>query len=181
MGQKSAEPQEQPNIWAIPDEVWPLSQTILDAHDPAKPKGPRRADLRRVLHGIIFRVRTGCQWHQLPQQFGDDRTVHRHCQPWCQRGLLVRLWAVLVQACAALGGVDGQWQAADAAMGKARMGGALAGRTPPIAGKRGETAPRGGGDGRASGRHQRGGQCPRHPAAGRHPGGQRGGAPPTDG
>jgi putative transposase len=137
MGKKRAEPQEQPTIWEIPDEVWPLIQTILDSHYPAKPKGHRRVDLRRVLNGIIFRVRTGCQWHQLPQQFGDDSTVHRHFQQWCQRGLMARLWAVLVAACDALGGVDWQWQAADAAMGKARMGGDLIGRNPTDRGKKG--------------------------------------------
>jgi putative transposase len=61
MGKKSAEPQEQPTIWEIPDDVWPLIQTILDEHYPAKPKGHRQVDLRRVLNGIIFRLRTGCQ------------------------------------------------------------------------------------------------------------------------
>jgi transposase len=137
MGKKRAERQEQPTIWEMPDEVWPLIQTILDAPYPAKPKGHRRVDLRRVLNGSICRVRTGCQWHQLPQQFGDDSTVHRHFQPWCQRGLMARLWAVLVQACDELGGVDGPWQAADAARGKAQMGGDLVGRNPTDRGNKG--------------------------------------------
>jgi transposase len=69
----------------------------LDAHYPAKPKGHRRVDLRRVLNGIIFRLRTGCQWNHLPQEFGDDSTMHRHFQHWCHQGLFARLWAVLVQ------------------------------------------------------------------------------------
>jgi putative transposase len=137
MGKKRAKPQEQPTIWDIPDEVWPLIQTILDAHHPAMPKGHRRVDLRRVLNGSIFRLRTGCQWHQRPQQCGDDSTVHRHFQQWCQRGLLARLWAVLVQACDELGGVDWQGPAADAAMGKARMGGDLLGRNPTDRGNKG--------------------------------------------
>jgi putative transposase len=137
MGKKRAVPQEQPTIWEIPDDVWPLIQTMLDEYYPAKPKGHRRVDLRRVLNGIIFRVRTGCQWNQLPTRFGDDSTVHRHFQQWCQRGLMARLWAVLVEACDALGGVNWQWQAADAAMGKARMGGDLVGRNPTDRGKKG--------------------------------------------
>jgi hypothetical protein len=45
-GKKRAERQEQPTIWEIPDEVWPLIQTILDEHYPAKAKGHRRVDLR---------------------------------------------------------------------------------------------------------------------------------------
>jgi putative transposase len=137
MGKKRAEPQELPTIWDIPDDVWPLIQAILDAHDPAKPKGHRRVDLRRVLNGIIFRLRTGGQWNQLPKRLGDDSTVHRHFQQWCQRGLLARIWAVLVESCDELGGVDWEWQAADTAMGKARMGGDMVGRNPTDRGKKG--------------------------------------------
>jgi putative transposase len=137
MRKKKAERQEQSTLWEIPDEVWPLMQAILDEHYPAKPKGHRRVDLRHVLNGIIFRLRAGCQWNQLPTQFGDDSTVHRYFQQWCERGIMARLWAVLVAACDELGGVDWQWQAADAAMGKARMGGDRVGRNPTDRGKKG--------------------------------------------
>jgi putative transposase len=94
-------------------------------------------DLRRVLNGILFRLRTGCQWNQLPKQFGDDSTVPRHFQHWCQAGIFDRLWAVLVEAWDELHGVDGEWQAADTAMGKARMAGDLVGRNPTDRGKKG--------------------------------------------
>ena len=49
MGKKKATSQEQPTIWEVPDDVWPLIQTILDAHYPAKPKGHRRVNLSRVV------------------------------------------------------------------------------------------------------------------------------------
>jgi len=127
----------QPTIWEVPDDVWEMVELILNACYPARPKGHRRVDLRPVLNGLIFRLRTGCQWNQRPARFGDDRTVHRHFQPWCQRGILARLWAVLVACCDELGGVDWQWQAADTAVGKARMGGDLVGRNPTDRGKKG--------------------------------------------
>lgn len=127
----------QPTIWEVPDDVWALVEPILNDCYPAKPKGHRRVDLRRVLNGIIFRLRTGCQWHQLPKQLGDDSTVHRHFQQWGQRGIFAQIWAVWVEACDVLGGVNWQWQAADAAMGQARMGGELVGRNPTDRGKKG--------------------------------------------
>ena len=127
----------QPTIWAVPDDVWTLIEPMLNAWYPAKPNGHRRVDLRRVLNGIIFRLRTGCQWKQLPKQFGDDSTVPRHFQPWCQRGSMARRWAMLVEGCDELGGVDWQWQAADPTMGKARRGGALVGCNPTDRGKKG--------------------------------------------
>jgi putative transposase len=137
MDQQKTNTKPVPTIWEIPDDVWPMIQTILDEQYPAKPKGHRRVDLRRVLNGILFRLRTGCQWNQLPKQFGDDSTVHRHFQHWCQEGLFERIWAVLIEACQELGGVDWQWQAADTMLGKARMGGDLVGRNPTDRGKKG--------------------------------------------
>jgi putative transposase len=95
----------QPTIWEVPDDVWTIIEPILNECYPAKPKGHRRVNLRRVLNGIIFRLCTGCQWHQRPTQLGDHSTGHRHFQPWCQRGILARLWAVLVEACDEWGGL----------------------------------------------------------------------------
>src|SRR5688500_5766716 len=127
----------QPTIWEVPDDVWEMVELILNACYPARPKGHRRVDLRPVLNGIIFRLRTGCQWNPLPARFGDESTVHRHFQQWCQRGILARLWAVLVEFCDELGGVDWPWQAADTAVGKARMGGDLGGPQPHRPGQKG--------------------------------------------
>jgi putative transposase len=102
---------------------------------------PRRAvwatTKRRSPSTATVHLRPGCQWHQLPEPFGDDSTGHRHFQRWCELGVFEWIWATLVQACEALGGVDWQWQAADAAMGKARMGGDLVGRNPTDRGKKG--------------------------------------------
>jgi putative transposase len=75
------------------------------------------------LDGIIYRLRSGVQWNQLPKEFGDDSSVHRTFQRWVRLGLFDRIWAVLVADCAALGGVNWEWQAADTATGKARLGG----------------------------------------------------------
>jgi hypothetical protein len=50
---------------------------------------------------------------------------------------LARIWAVLVQTCDELGGVDWQWQAADTAMGKDRMGAIWWAAIPQTAAKRG--------------------------------------------
>jgi hypothetical protein len=49
--------------------------------------------------------------------------VHRTFQRWVRLGLFERLWAVLLEQCADLGGVNWEWQAADGMMGKARLGG----------------------------------------------------------
>jgi transposase len=110
-------------IWEVPDELWAVLAPLIAAVDPPKRTGRPREDARAVLNALIFRMRSGCQWNQLPERFPDDSTVHRTFQRWIRLGLFPRLWAMLLEQCAELGGVDWEWQAADGAMGKARLGG----------------------------------------------------------
>ena len=111
-----------PAIWEIPDGLWEQIHPVILKMDPAKSTGRKRANPRRILDGIIFRLRSGCQWNRLPRELGDDSTIHRTFQRWVQLGVLERIWALLIEECGELGGVDWEWQAADCAMGKARFG-----------------------------------------------------------
>ncbi len=131
MARKKKEPEPLPTIWHASDELWARVEAVLAACDPPARYGPERADQRAAFDGLIFRLRSGCQWNQLPRAYGDDSTVHRTFQRWVGRGALVRLWAELVRDCEELGGVDWEWQSADCAMGKARHGGTESDRARP--------------------------------------------------
>jgi len=122
-------------IWEVSDELWKIIQPILTELDPPSWTGRDRIDQRGALNGIIYQMRSGCQWNHLPRQFGDDSSVHRTFQRWIHKGVLERIWATLVENCEELGGVDWQWQSADGAMGKARLGGTRSVPTPRIVGK----------------------------------------------
>lgn len=123
-----------PTIWEVNDELWATFASILAELDPPPEAiGRPRADPRRILNGIIYVMRSGCQWNHLPAKYGSDSTVHRTMQRWIKQGVLQRFWAVLIENCAELGGVDWQWQSADGAMGKARFGGIKSAPTPRIA------------------------------------------------
>ena len=92
---------------------------------------------RKTLEGIIFRMRSSCQWNHLPRDLGDDSTIHRTFQRWVEGGVLERVWAVLIEECRELDGVNWEWQSADCSMGKARLGGGAIGRNPTDRGKAG--------------------------------------------
>ena len=126
MGRPKKERPEQepmPTIWRVPDELWRRVSPIIRELDAPKQTGRRRIDARGALDAIIFRMRSGCQWNQLPSDFPDDSSVHRTFQRWIELGVFERMWSALVEECEELGGVSWEWQAADAAMGKARFGG----------------------------------------------------------
>ena len=120
MPRKARQPLALSTVWEVPDDLWELFQLILEHYDPANKKGRKRIDARKALNGIIYRARTGCQWNHLPQEFGDDASLHRTQQRWEQLGLFDLLWAMIQTRCQELGGVDWQWQSADGCLGKAR-------------------------------------------------------------
>lgn len=133
MGKRHKEAKPLPTIWRVPDKLWERIAPVIEALDPPARTGRPRADARPILDGVIFRLRTGCQWNKLPEHFGDDSTIHRTFQRWIERGVLDAIWAQLVQECEELGGVNWQWQAADTAMGKAFGGAKRSAQTPRIA------------------------------------------------
>ncbi len=109
-----------PTIWRVPDDLWEKIACLLEHFDPPKQTGRPRINPRRALDGMIYRARTGCQWNQLPECFGNDASVHRTQQRWEQLGLFDAIWGMTLCCCADLDAVDWDWQAADGCLGKAR-------------------------------------------------------------
>jgi putative transposase len=116
-------------IWEVPDKLWEEIEQVIREIDPPKETGRPRVDARRAFDGIIYRLRTSCQWNHLPENFGSDSSVHRTFQRWVEKGVFQEVWALLIERCDDLGAVEWKWQAADGAMGKARSGGTSSART----------------------------------------------------
>jgi len=110
---------------------------VINEIDPPKATSRPWESARRILDALIFRFRTECQWNQMPRVYGDDATIHRTFQRWRQLGLFTKIWAMLIQECDELGEVNWEWQAADTALGKARLGGDQIGANPTDRAKKG--------------------------------------------
>ena len=106
--------------------------------DPPKPKGRKRVDQRKMLEGVIFRMRSSCQWNHLPKDLGDDSTIHRTFQRWVEGGVLEGVWAVADRRMLGVGWCKlGPGSPPIARWGRARFGGALLDRNPTDRGKAG--------------------------------------------
>lgn len=127
-------------IWRCPDALWEKVALVLDELDPPAGTGRKRVDQRKAFDGLIYQLRTGCQWNALPREFGDDSSVHRTMQRWVAKEVLPLIWSLLVAECEGLGGVDFAWQAADGVMGKARSGGIMWAKTQRIAARTARSA-----------------------------------------
>lgn len=72
---------------ALSDDQYRLIEPLLPA---AKPGGrPRTTDLRRLLDGLFYVVRTGCQWRHLPPPpaFPPWQTVYRYFRAFLDDGV----------------------------------------------------------------------------------------------
>ena len=171
---RQVEPLE--TIWEIPDDLWEKVEPVILEGTPPKTTGRKRVNPRPILNGIIFRLRSGCQWNHLPKTFGDDSTIHRTFQLWVESGVLNQVWSVMVEECEELEVWTGNGKQRIAPWVKLAWGG----RNWPQShgpGQGGQQAkPVGRGGWRASESSGSWSQCPRHQAAGSHPGSHCGGA-----
>jgi putative transposase len=79
----------------VTEAQWALLATLLPARK-WRPGGPGRppCDLRRVINGILYLLKTGCQWRMLPREFGKWSTIYAYCKRWRCAGV----WAKLMEA-----------------------------------------------------------------------------------
>jgi putative transposase len=132
------EPHSSPTFFRSPSRgLWPCKTPRTRLARPGPERGRKRASARPILDGLIYHFRTGCQWNQIPEVYGDDSTIHRTFQRWVKIGLFEMIWSLLLAECDQLGMVDWRWQAADGSMGKARNGGDQIGPNPADRAKQG--------------------------------------------
>jgi putative transposase len=75
----------QPYPSDLSDSEW----EILTAHIPVPKTGgrPRRCNLREILNGIFYVLRSGCAWRLLPHDFPPWQTVYHYFRHWCVQGV----------------------------------------------------------------------------------------------
>ncbi len=105
------------------DAFWRQIEPLLPKY-AASPRGGRpRADLRQVMNGIFYVLRTGCQWKALPREYGSGSTAHRYFQEWVQEGVFGTASQRILQRYDRKRGIGWNWQSVDGSMTKAPLGG----------------------------------------------------------
>src|SRR5205809_781378 len=113
---------DDPTIWRVDDALWARVAPLLVVVKPRKKPGrPRNAD-RPLFNGVIWVLRTGAQWQEVPREFGAKSTVHDRFQEWVQSGAFAHAWTVLLEDYDEFVGLDLHWQSADGCLVKAPLG-----------------------------------------------------------
>jgi transposase len=71
----------------LTDEQWALIAPLLP---PQKPRGRKRADDRQTLEGILWVLKTGSRWQDLPREYGSKTRCHRRLREWQEQGVWER-------------------------------------------------------------------------------------------
>lgn len=93
----------------LTDEQWKAIEPHLPEKERSAPgrKGGRPwADARRVLDGVLWVMRTGAPWADLPRRFPPYQTCHRRFQRWASDGLMPKILAALRRDLERRGGVE---------------------------------------------------------------------------
>ena len=67
------------------EALWPLLP-------PPNRQDQPRADDRRTLNGILYVLRTGCRWEDIPRRYGSPVTCWRRLRQWQRQGVWERIW-----------------------------------------------------------------------------------------
>ncbi|GAA2462695.1 hypothetical protein GCM10010405_53770 [Streptomyces macrosporus] len=84
-------------LWAGRSDEWTRLEPHLPKLGGRGGRGGQWSDHRQVIHGILFRVRTGVPWRDLPERFGNWKTVYERHRRWSADGTWDRAVSNLMQ------------------------------------------------------------------------------------
>ena len=79
-------------------ELTDFEWSIIQPHLPNKPRGKPRADDRKVLNGIYWRLRTGSPWHDIPERYGPPTTCYNRFVRWRKIGVWDKVFEAVSKA-----------------------------------------------------------------------------------
>ena len=110
-------------IIRISDKLWDDIRIILSKEKPSKTIGRPVVPYRKVLDGVLYVLRTRCQWKMLPKEYGSSSTCHRRFQEWNILGVFKKTWIRLLIIYDNQIGINWTWQSLDSISIKSPLGG----------------------------------------------------------
>lgn len=81
-----------------PDLLWSfLKQSIPLPKRPKGPGGRPRFDDEKLFKGIMWILRSGARWKDMPKEFGSGKTAHRRHQEWVKKGVYENCYRRLIE------------------------------------------------------------------------------------
>jgi len=88
----------------LSDEQWQRLEALLPAQKPRT--GRPNLDHRQVINGILWVLRTGAPWRDMPERYGQWSTVASRFYRWREAGIWDRIWSQLQSEADEQGQID---------------------------------------------------------------------------
>jgi len=109
----------------LTDTHWERIAPLLPEH-PRSPKGGRPwADDRECLEGILWLLRTGARWRDIPVDLPSGSTCWRRLRDWAGEEILQDIHTILIEELDDLGKIDLEELLSDATFIRAKKGGPM--------------------------------------------------------
>lgn len=106
----------------LTDERWQLIKDLF-LETPVGPKGGRPVVVSRpCVEGILWILRSGARWKDMPSRFPSATTCWRRHRDWTRAGVWEKAWARLVRRLDREGRVDREESFADGTFSSAKKG-----------------------------------------------------------
>ena len=87
----------------LTDKAWARIEPLLP---PGESGGRRWRDHRQVINGILWKLRTGAPWRDLPERYGPWKTAHERLRSWTADGTWERILDEVMVKDDAVGNVE---------------------------------------------------------------------------
>jgi transposase len=111
----------------INDEQWKLLEPLLPKVRRSRKGGRPAIDNRKVLEGILWVLRTGARWQDLPERYPSASTCWRRLRLWEEHGIWLDVWRKFLSMLDEKGALDWQEAFIDGSFAPAKKGGPLLG------------------------------------------------------
>ncbi len=110
----------------LTEKQWEKIRALI-ADGPVREDGKGRPwkDKREVLEGILWIVKTGARWRDLPKEYPPYQTCHRRFQQWVEEGVFDKVIEALARDLQERGGIDMSERFIDGTFSLAKKGGYL--------------------------------------------------------
>ncbi len=79
----------------LTDEQWSLIESLFEKANVVQTRGRPPRQAREVLNGVLWILRSGARWRDLPDRFPPYQTCHRRFQQWVTDGRLRKVLETL--------------------------------------------------------------------------------------
>jgi len=116
----------------IPEELWSRIERWIPKRRRSPAGGRTPVADRVAMSGILYRLRTGCQWDAIPSEFGSGSTCYRRFVEWTKAGVFRMAHVEALLFYEEERGIAWDWASLDSASVKAPKGGIIPAPIRPI-------------------------------------------------